>query len=369
MKYSKVETPFAFMILAIFFVVGCGETTPENSACEDARSHLQACFPDREARIPDSCNESDAEAILEQDCESLEATARSNEMADGFCNPFFWWTCTGGGSSTDVDEPRTRGYSFQLGLNVCQSELCVEDLFGEIRWGAECGKIVLENERGEVVATDYINEYLRPGGGEQNTGDGFSNLDLEPGSYTARLMRRDGRVATSVEGGEAAIAVELLESGAVDLETNDFRILDTEAEAVRACSDVTGTLSSECAGEPMEKEDTEWRWFIEIEGVHSEGTYRNMKRSRFVYNLQDHSYLFPRVRAGEYTITYHELDVWSSWTRSNNNNANYEDYLDIFERFATGRSHSETVVITDEEIAAGEYVHLAHIDLVSEVCL
>lgn len=363
----KHLTPLRFMVLlAALTFVGCGETASESSACEEARAHVQACFPSQDARTPDTCSESDADEILSQDCDTLAASARSAEMADGFCNPFFWWTCTGGSSSTR-EEPE--GYTFQLGINVCESELCVEDLFGEIRWGAECGKIVLEDDRGDVVAVDYINEYLRPWGGEQNTGGGFNNLELEPGSYTARLLRRDGSVARGVDGDEAAIAIDLLSDGGVERSARDFRILKTEAEAVRACSGVQGTLSSTCGGEAMDDDDTEWGWFIEIEGINSEGTYRNMKRSRFVYSVQDHSYLFPRVRAGEYTVTFHELDVWSSWARRDNNNAKYEDYLKLLDRYSTGRTFTQNIEITHEDIAAAEYVNIFHVDLESEVCL
>lgn len=182
-------------------------------------------------------------------------------------------------------------------------------------------------------------------------------------------MRRDGRVASTVDGSDAAIRVELREDGAVELQTRNFRILKSEAEAVRACSDVQGTLSSTCDDAPMSKEDTEWSWLIEIEGVNSEGTYTNLKRSRFVFDLDDHSYMFPRVRAGEYTVTFHEVDVWSSWARRDNLNASYEDSVRLLERYATGRSHSETVEIGEEEIAAGKYTNLFHIDLISEVCL
>ncbi len=356
----------------IFFLVAvasaaCGEVEP-SATCEDARDHIQACFPGQEARVPDSCDAELAADVVAQDCDELEASAGAAAKGDGFCNPFFWWLCTGDSGSTSDPEPARGAYTFHLGVNVCETELCVEDLFGEIRWGAECGKVTLHDESGDVVATDYINDALT-WGGVQGTGTGFTDLDLPEGNYTARLWRRDGEPATNVDGGPAELRVSLMGGGAVDLDTDDFRILKSEAEAVRACADVGGSLASSCDGEPQSEEDAEWSWIMRLEGTNQEGTYENLKRSRFVFNAQSHRYMFPKVRAGEYKLTFIEVDVWSSWARDDFRNAEYDDYLELVDRFATGVEFTETVTITEDDIARGEFVNLFHVDLESQVCL
>jgi hypothetical protein len=364
---------FAIIFFAAATAAACGNVEPATATCDDARAHMEACFPERDARVPDSCDADMAADITAQSCGELEASAGAAAKGDGFCNPFFWWLCTssGGsdtGGSTDREPARTGGYSFGFGINVCQSELCVEDLFGEIRWGAECGEITLHDADGNVLATDYINDELS-WGGVQDTGAGFRNLDLVPGEYYAQLNRRDGTPALDVKGELARIGVTVTDAGSLDLEARDFRILTSEAEAVRACSDVGGGLTSSCDGEPQSKEDASWSWLVKIEGENEAGRYENIKRSRFVFDAGTHRYLFPRVRPGNYTVTFIEIDVWSSWTRDDYRNSKYEDYLELVDRYATGLEFTETVEITEEDVARGEFVNIFHVDLESQVCL
>lgn len=354
-------------LAATIFASGCGQIDEDAAACDAARDHIQACFPDREAKVPDSCSADSAEPILAADCDTLAAQA-SDGAADGFCNPFFWWSCSSSGGGSDT-EPEPTGYTFNLGVNVCESDLCVEDLFGENDRGAECGKVTLETADGDVLATDYINEYLT-WGGVQGTGSGFDNLDLPAGEYTARLWRRDGELATNVDGDPAEISVSLLDDGSVETSHyGNFKLLKTEADAVRACSDAIGSLTSTCDGEPMSKDDTAWSWVVRIDGENSEGTYENIKRSHFYFEAQTHQFGFPRVRPGTYTLTYIEIDVWSSWARDEYRNSKYEDYLELIDDYATGREFTQTIEITEADIAAGEHVGLTAVELESEVCL
>jgi len=356
--------------LVIFFTVAtasaCGSVETSPATCEDARDHIQQCFPDQLARLPDACDAQLAADVTSQSCGELEASAGAAAKGDGFCNPFFWWLCSSSGGGSSTSEPT--GYSFNFGVNVCESELCVEDLFGEVRWGADCGKITLHDADGNVVATDYVNDRLT-WGGIQDTGAGFNNLDLPAGEYFAQLWRRDGEPASNVDGELAQINVTLNESGGVDRETDDFRILRTEAEAVRACADVGGSLVSTCDGEVESKEDTEWNWMIKIEGQNAEGRYENIKRSRFVFQADSHRYLFPKVRPGNYTLTFIETDVWSSWKRDDFRNSKYEDYLELVDRYATGNAFTETVEITEADVARGDFVNIFHVDLDSQICL
>ncbi|MEZ4459209.1 MAG: hypothetical protein R3E66_05700 [bacterium] len=358
-----MKNKLQWMVMAASFgMTACGEA-PQDSACDQATAHMQACFPEQSIAAPDMCTDSVANDILAKNCDELAQVASASAGAsDGYCNPFFWWACSSGGSSAPVRE----GYTFNLGISVCETELCVEDLFGTVTWGAECGKITLEDGHGDVVAVDYINDFVASG--SQGTGDGFKDLDLPKGVYTARLWRRDGELASTVEGGRAEIKVELGEDGKVDLERRNFRILKSESEEVRACADVQGTLASTCDAEPMSKEDTEWTWVVQITGTNEEGTYDYVNRSRFVYDLQTHSFVFPKVRAGQYELTYIELDVWSSYARERNLNADYDDYLELIERYGTGRTFTETVDVTDADIAAGKVVGIGHVDLESETC-
>jgi hypothetical protein len=345
----------------------CGETN-EATRCEQAVDHLQACFPDQEARMPDSCTDSSAEAILAQDCGELESTATAQAgAADGFCNPFFWWMCPSSGSGSSVDRDEPTGYSFNLGINRCSSDLCVEDLFGELESGAECGVIRLEDARGNLVATDYVNDHMT-WGGIQDTGEGFSNLDLPAGNYVAKLMRRDGDQALNVEGGPAEIEVALLDGGGVDLSARNFRILNEEADAVKACTNVVGALNSTCGGEQMEKDDIEKTWVVKIEGVNSEGTYENIKRNMFTYNSQSHLFSFPKVRAGSYNLTYIELDIWSSYDRRNFRNLKYDDYLEYIEDYATGVEFTQEIEVSLDD-AGQERTSIGGVVLESEVCL
>lgn len=357
MMKTKIGT-----IAAICLLGACG--TAQQEPCEAARDHVQACFPEQDARILDSCDEAQAEALLAKDCDALAADAESQAgAADGFCNPFFWWTCGGGGDT----EPDPTGYSFGLNVSICESDLCVEDLFGENESGVECGKMTMHDANGDVVAVDYLDDHLT-WGGVMDTGPGFSDLDLPAGDYTVRLWRTDGELAADIDEGTAEITVSLLPDGGVEKSRSRFRLLATEAESVRACSDVQGTLASTCDGEPMEKEDIEYGWLIGIQGTNAEGSYENLKRNGFVFSLQGHSYLFPKVRAGRYTVTYHEVDV-SSWNRDDLRNAKYDELVEALDRYGTGVAFEQSVDISDSEVAASDVVQLPHVDLESELCL
>lgn len=345
----------------------CGEADDQGTntaaSCEQAQAHVQACFPNQPISPIEGCDESAAKDVLAQDCAQLASSASATEgKADGYCNPFFWWLCTSGGSK----KAEPKGYTFKLGLNVCQSELCVEDLFGENTFGAECGKITLHDADDNIVATDYINAYV-PNSGQDKLG-GFKDLDLEPGSYTARLWRRDGQLAQDIKANPAQIEVTLGEDGEVETSARNFRILATEADDVRACSDVVGTVATTCDGQALSKEDAEWTWLVRLEGDNLEGSYNNLKRSFFVFDRMSHTYSFPRVRPGSYKLTYIELDVWSSYARRSYRNASLEEYEELVERYGTGAELTETVEITAEDIAQGEVVELGHVDLESQVC-
>ncbi len=328
-------------------LAACGEQASEVAtqdesaqACQQAQEHLQACFPERAAQSPEGCTAESAEQIMAMNCDQLQAEASADSKADGACNPWYWWLCSGSGGS----EPE--GYTFALNISVCETPLCTVNLFGEDRSGAECGKITLENERGEVVATDYINDYLASGG-VQGTGDGFRDLDLPAGNYVAKLWKRDGTQAVTTKDELAQIDVTLDANGEVTRSASSFEILRTEADLVRACSDVRGSLTSTCSGEQMNDEDTEWGWIIRLDGTNSEGTYMGLKRSRLYYMQDAHSFQFLRVREGDYVISYIEVDV-PSWSRELN--LTYEEYEELVERYATGNEVVERLEITAQDI-------------------
>lgn len=352
----------------VCLTTACGEADDQGvnaaSSCEQAQAHVQACFPNQPSSPVEGCDEAAAKDVLAQDCAQLASSATATEgKADGYCNPFFWWLCTSSGSSKKA-EPA--GYTFKLGINVCQSELCVEDLFGENTFGAECGKITLHDADDNIVATDYINAYV-PNSGQDKLG-GFKGLDLEPGEYTARLWRRDGQLATDVKANPAQIEVTLGEDGEVETSARNFRILTSEADDIRACSDVVGTIATSCDGEALSKEDAEWTWLVRLEGDNAEGSYNSLKRSFFVFDRMSHTYGFARVRPGTYKLTYIELDVWSSYARRSYRNASLEEYEELVERYGTGAELTETVEITAADVAGAKVVEIGHIDLESQVC-
>lgn len=355
------------LLLALLTLsAACAEQVESNEEiCEKATTHVQACFPQETQSGPVSCDPAMAEEMLSSDCDELQAQVEAAEgAADGFCNPFFWWMCS---SSPSADEPEVASYSFNLGINVCETSTCVEDLFGEITWGGACGKITLEDANGQIVAVDYVNARL-PNGGVHTTGGGFRDLDLSPGEYRARLWRRDGEPAQNVEGVPAELKVVLEENGDVTRERSNFKILKSEAEAIRACVDGIGTLRSTCEGELQDEETTEWTWIIHIEGTHAEGTYENLNRSRFTYQIGANAFRFPLLRAGDYKVTFHEVDIWSSYTRREMLNADFEDYQELIERYETGLKLESEFALTDEDIAGGESVNVLNVNLESRVC-
>lgn len=345
---------------------GSEETTgaeQESSAlCAQAQAHIQGCFPEREAQIPESCTDASAEVMLAKSCDQLQADAASDSKADSGCSPWFWWLCTSSGGGTG-GQPEAKGYSFQLDISVCESPLCTINLFGTDRSGAECGRITLENERGEVVATDYLNDYL-VSGGVQETGPGFKNLELDPGTYVARLWRRDGELARTTKDEPAEIEVTLLDGGEVERSTHHFEILKTEAEAIRACSSVVGTIASTCDGEPMEDEEIEWGWVVRLDGIHEAGRYMDLKRSSKYYMVDGHQFGFRHVRPGDYLITYIEMDI-PSWSREIN--LDYEEYEELVERYATGTEVVERLEITLQDIEQ-EKVELVQKQLDHQAC-
>lgn len=344
--------------LTILFATACAEEDNTQDTCAQAQAHVQACFPNQQARLPDGCTEASAQQVLDQSCDDLANEAQAQEgKADGFCNPWFWWTCLGG--STDTKETT---YNFTFRVNVCETETCVIDLFGENNQGADCGLITLENENGEIVAKDYINDHL-VSGGVQGT-ESFKDLDLPEGEYVAKLWRRDGEQAVTVKGEPAQLGVTLLPEGEAKLESKVFRILKTEAEDIRACSDITGSLDSTCNMAPMEDEDIEWGWIVELKGTNGEGTYHDYKRGFAVFNQPNHLFSFRNVRAGEYAIIYHEVDI-PSWRRKNNRK--FEDYQELVERYGTGNGLSQTLTITDEDIR-NKTVFLENVDLDHQDC-
>lgn len=338
-----------------------GEATASDEAlCAQAREHFQACFPDQQAQIPDSCDASSAEQLLSRDCASLESQASSSAgKEDGVCNPWFWWLCSSSPAKRD-------GYTFVLEVSVCQSELCTETLFGEDHSGAQCGQVTLEDANGEPVATDYIND-LFPSNRDNRFGEDFRELDVPAGVYTAKLWRRDGSQAVTTQGEPAEITVTLEEDGTVRRSPPFFEILRTEADAIRTCSDLEGTLSSSCDMAPMSDEDTEWGWLVKLEGENAAGTVLDIHRAFFFYEAQAHHYGFRNLRAGDYTLSFVEMDV-PSYARKSAGEWTVSDYEEYIERYATGNVISQAITLTEDEIVASQEIERMHLDLEHMTC-
>jgi hypothetical protein len=327
--------------MAAIGLVGCGDVgdsgqdAETQQLCEDATDHVQSCFPDQSVRQPEECTAESAERTLAQSCEELES---SDGKADSWCNPWLWWTC---GSSSTTDTTTIKVY-----VEACHSDVC-----GTVSGASSCALMVLADAEGEEVARAYTNRY---------SSATFEDLELESGDYTVSLYRRDGTVAEMMterefEFGrpgraEATLPVEVDGEG----QQLDLRMYVSrdERESLRRCARADGRLESMCDGEEMEREETEWSWFVEFSGTNDAGEYVDITRPFGVYevgNVFSSTDLLP----GVYQVTFHEMDI-PSYRRRNN-----PDYDRLLRYYSTGREISETIEITEDQMATsidlGEY--------------
>lgn len=66
--------------------------------CDDAQAHLQSCFPEHEIGEPDSCNQGEAETVLDLSCDELRA-GEGGKADWSWCTAWTWWLCGSSASS------------------------------------------------------------------------------------------------------------------------------------------------------------------------------------------------------------------------------------------------------------------------------
>lgn len=325
-------------------LAGCGDTDTEGTAddqlCEEAEQHVLDCFPELEGTQPTDCDPDRAAQTLDQSCEEL---GESEGKADEPCE--FWspGSCEGG-----EGEPR----EIWIGVKECSSSVC-----GNVTHSERCAYIEIENAVGEVVYGGLTG---------QRSVLHLEDVPLQSGDYTLNLYDRDGELAEmKIEQdfqfgrpGRAEASKEItLEDGDDGLRF-DFYVTDEQADELRRCARVEGELVSTCDGEPMDAEQTEWAWFVELVAPEHYPTDRDIIRPFAIDGTN--SITFPDAPVGEYELDFHEMDIPES-ERENN-----PDYRALLTDYGTGRVVSESFEVTAEDV--DETVSIGEVEIEHEQC-
>lgn len=336
---------------------GAGDVaaTGEQARCEEAAAHLEMCFGE-EAQASLSCDEASARSVLGASCEDLTQSSRGGK-ADSLCNPLLWWTwssCSSGGGGGGGGSS-SQGVSFGTALEMCYDSICYE-----ITGGGRCVLVTLENAAGEELSRAYTGRL---------SSARFNDVALEDGEYYVRVHRRDGETAqmmTSLRGsigldGRAdAVRAVQVEGGKVN-KIPKFLVTADERELLTRCVSLSGDVTSTCGAAPMSVDETEWSWLVELTGSNDAGEYASIKRPFVRWDeptqSQFNRFWFDDLMAGEYTVSFIEVDV-PSWARKNN-----PDHDELKRRYATGRVLEEAFTVSGAEAPAkrelGEYL-LSH---------
>jgi hypothetical protein len=294
-SWATLAVVSVFSVLSVA-TVGCGA----GDRCQEAVQHLQSCFPDRAIDAQQalgSCSADDAERVLGQSCQQL-AQSRDTK-AD--CLGWWDWSCWWGSKPSKPAKPT---------LKVTISK-CYNDMFG-VNCGATssagCTKVVLEDATGSVVASATT-----------RTISTVAFEELDPGTYTVRVLRRDDTAAQAVDGdptntnpagSPATTTVTVGEDDA----TVRFYFSSEENDRLDRCTTVTGGLEAVCQGQVGDPEETEWTWLIEL--VDSAGETLKITRASRRYQ-QPNTYYFSKLLPGSYRLKYHEMDIPSYQREAN----------------------------------------------------
>jgi hypothetical protein len=328
----------AMVVGAALTFAACGEPTEQAeqtqdtaALCDAAAEHVRGCFPGDAISVPEDCTAESAQATLDTACEAMAADGK----ADGFCNPWLWWTCTGGGSDDGGASDGTR--DFWANVNVCSDDFC-QYIFGD----ASCSLVTVEDLDGNEIARAHANT---------SGGVRFEGVDIANGEYVAKLWRRDGEVAENTPGAATSfIPLSEREPAEIPFTVTDdsvsrirFYVMPDEAEAVRRCAkNLTGEIEALCEGGPTPEDDIEWSWFARLRGETEAGEEVDTIRA---YNGR---YWFSRLLPGTYTVEFLEMDI-PSWQEEPN--IDYDEYV---ERYHTGRTlaHPDELVVTLDDVGA-----------------
>ena len=314
------------LLIALVLTTAACDAAPEptGDACLEAQAHVDACGMD--IALPDTCEASEAQAILDADCEQLADAGK----ADG-CNPFFWWTCVGGGngSASDPEEVTVR-------VKECG------DYFGgvdcSVEWGAgSCIAVVAEDREGNVVATELTSVH------------GSVRFDLEPGDYVVRVLDRNDRETAMIDGNplgnnetEQPARFEVTVGGGGDNELEVWLKRGTGEAELQRCAGASAIVSGTCDGAAMDVDETEWSWFV---------TFDDAETGERIDISRAHVRWFEEIEAqrnvawgndlppGRYELNVHRMDI-PSWQRRPNSDD------ELFERYAEGIVMTETFEVT-----------------------
>ncbi len=340
--------------LLVLGFTACGGAEGDEELCAEAEAHVKACFPDDEVVSPAECDPAAAERTVTQTCAELEGQAKT----DGFCNPWMWWTCQSDGSSDGSDDAAGNSDDWrderELWVRV---KACTDDLCDRIMGAPQCARVVVRERGGDDVASQHTGIHGSAG---------WTEIGLTGGEYVAEVRRRDGSVAEMmVEEGSgfgkpgrapAEVAFEVGDDDSVGI---DVYVTQEEAEKLGRCAKLQSTVAAACDGAAMPAEETEWAFFARLRGESADGEYVDYTRP-FQLHERPNTASFQRVLAGEYTLSFLEMDI-PEFRRENN-----PDYERLVDLYATGREHTHDVTIQGDD--AGSELDVGHFELDHEAC-
>lgn len=288
--------------------------------CETARDHVRDCLGiDLDVA---GCDAELADAALASTCEQL-----TEDDAKTDCSLWNWWGCWGGGSDPEPEAP-----ALIVSVEQCQP------LFG-CGQSPGCVQVEVLDESGALVA-----EGVTGGSG------GLRVEDLDAGTYEVRVLRADGELATLAyepfehDAGPASRRVTLGED-----DTRLFFGLDQSIEQeVRVCAPaVTVPVRVRAEGEPVDAEEIEWDWIVEI------GEGEDYKRAWRPFEAPDNLFELHDVSPGRVTLSFHRVSI-PEWSRRPNRNA------ELLDRYTLDL---EPVVVVLEIPAGGDALRVDPIEI------
>ena len=347
----------ALVSFSLLALTACGSAYSDEELCAEAAAHVQACFPENEVVPPAECDPVAAERTLTSSCTEL---AQGGERGDGFCNPWMWWTCqggdSGGGDGDDQMPGNSDDWRDERELRV-RIKACTDDLCDRIMGSPQCARVVVRERGGEVVAAQHTGIH-----GSAS----WTKIGLAGGEYVAEVLRRDGSVAEMMIGepsefgksgrAPAEVAFDVTEEDTIGL---DVYVTQEEVERLGRCAQVRSTVAGLCDGDALPAEETEWAFFARLRGENADGEHVDYTRP-FQLHERPNTASFQRVLAGDYTLSFLEMDI-PQFRRENN-----PDYAQLVNWYATGREH--TLDITVDEDDAGTALDLGHFELEHEDC-
>ncbi|MBT9559523.1 MAG: hypothetical protein IV100_26065 [Myxococcales bacterium] len=306
-------------ITAILLSAACGTegasvlSSSTNGDCAAATAKLQSCFPGE--AVPPTCDEATAVDIASQSCSELQASGgKSDSPLTCLWMP---WLCAGGSTTTPSE---TEASALTIAVSHCWGSAFSEDDCSGTS-SLSCAQVVLFDASGSEVARAFSGE------------GGITRFDdIEPGTYTVRVLDRSGKLAKQVVG-DLATSVEPAEI-VVDVTSEPTRaelnLTMASQETVRACSFVgVDLLVTNAAGEKLDPDEVEWSWIVRYE--RPDGEIELTRPFRYGAEAETEADVINRfgvhrIYSGEHTFEAIRVDI-PSYERKNN-----PDYESLLER-------------------------------------